>query len=203
MLGRLIRWIGAGRKAATLRRQARRTADPNQRADLLLRAATLDDLPSLCLEAAAALAQVGRLDESAGCWRRALTLKPVLVPSAAQVEALLPVLPRMAREVLDGLADGHPGFLDFRWKLERRGSLDGEERWRLEQEKIDGMEQLLPTLRYIALLVAHTTGAPGRVRIDCDLYDNDTDSYQEIHALGEAIISWDGDRRITDVRVQA
>lgn len=202
MLGRLIRWIGASRKAGTLRRQARRTADPNQRAELLLDAAKLDDIPSLRLEAAVALAQAGRHEESAWSWRRAIELKPAHVPSGEQIGALLPVLPRVARAVLDGLASADRTLLDQRWKLERRGSFEGEERWHLLQERYDQMEHLLPTLRYIALAVAHSGGAPGRVRIDCDVYDPDPDSYLEIRQLGEVVISWDESRHITNVRVQ-
>lgn len=200
MLEWLIRWIGG--KAGTLRRRARRTADPNQRAELLLEAAKLDDVPRLSLEAAVALAQAGRLEESAGCWRRALELEPVLVPADEQIEALQPVLPRIAGEVLDGLASADRTLLDQRWKLKRRGSFDGEERWHLLQERYDAMEHLLPTLRYIALAVAHTSGAPGRVRIDCDVYDPDPDSYLEIRQLGEAVLAWNEERRLTDVRVQ-
>lgn len=202
MLGRLIRWIGDGRRAGALRRQALGTEDVGRRAELLRAAVELDDLPSLCLEAAVALAQAGGLDESAECWIRALKVKPGPIPTDEQIDALHPVLPRAAREVLGRLEHGPDGFLDHRWMLERRGSFDGEERWRLEQEEIDEMERLAPTLRYVALLVAHTSAAPGRVRIDCDLYDRDTDSYQEIRQLGEAIMSWDENRRISGVQMQ-
>jgi len=198
----LFRWIGKSWKAGTLRRRARRTADPNERAELLLDAAKLDELPSLWLEAAVALAQAGRLDQSAESWRRAIELKPVHIPAEAQVAALLPVFPLVAHPVLDGLTGGRRGFLDHRWKLERRGSFDGEERWRLEQELYGEMNDLLPALRYIALAVAHTSGAPGRLRIDCDRQERDTDSYLDIAQMGEVIITWDESRRITSVRVQ-
>ncbi|HET7460252.1 MAG TPA: hypothetical protein VFJ82_03355 [Longimicrobium sp.] len=202
MLGRLIRWIGDGRKAARLRRRARRSTDPNERAELLLDAAKLDDLPSARLEAAVALAQAGRYEESAWSWRRAIQLRPLLLPTPAQADALLPVLPGVARDVLDGLMSTDRKLLDQRWALERRGTFDGEERWRLLQERHWEMEHLVPTLRYIALAVAHTSGAPGRLRIDCDRYDPDPDSYLEIRQLGEAIVSWDEARRITQLRVR-
>lgn len=198
----LFRWVGTGWKAGRLRRRARRTADPNARAELLLEAAKLDGLPGVWLEAAVALAQAGRLDQSAESWRRAIEIKPVLVPAEAQIAALFPVFPRVAGQVLDGLTGDRRGFLDHFSKLERRGSADGEERWRLEQDRYGEMKELLPTLRYIALAVAHTAGAPGRLRIDCDRKERDSDTYLDIAQLGEVIIAWDENRAITSVRVQ-
>src|SRR6185295_18377743 len=123
------------------------------------------------------------------------------IPDEAQAAALEPVFPRVAREVLDGLT--REGLRSKKhWKLVRRGSFDGEERWRLEQEKHDTMDELLPTLRYIALAIAHTAAAPGRLRIDCDRPNDDSEAYLSIVQMGEAIITWDDQRRITDVKVQ-
>lgn len=152
------------------------------------------------LEDAAALARAGRLAESAESWRRAIALDPLHVPTEAQLAALEPVMPQVAREVLDGLTRGS-GRRD--WKLERRGSFDGEERWRLMQAKHDEMEALLPALRYLALAIAHTAAAPGRLRVDCDCPNDDSEAYMEILQMGEAIIAWDESRRITEVRLQA
>jgi hypothetical protein len=133
------------------------------------------------LRAAAALAAAGRHDEAAASWCRAIQLHPVLVPDAAQVTALLPVLPRVAREVLDGLARE-----DGCWRLERRGSLDGEESWRLVQARHDTMEALLPTLRFLAAAVAQVADAPGRLRVDCDRPNDDSEAYMEVLQMGEA-----------------
>jgi hypothetical protein len=150
------------------------------------------------LRAAAALAVAGRHDEAAARWRRAIDLHPVLVPDAAQLAALLPVLPRVAREVLDGLTRGEKG-----WTLERRGAFDGEERWRLMQDRHDPMEALLPTLRFLATAVAQVADAPGRLRVDCDRPNDDREAYMETLQMGEAVFGWDAHRRITDERVQA
>jgi len=195
---RLFPWLGG---AGRLRRRARSTRDANERAALLLRAAELDDTAGAHLEAAAALAQAGRLAESAACWRRAIRLDPLRMPGEAQIAALLPVLPQVASEVLGGLSRGNPRSRKH-WKLERRGSFDGEVRWRLEQEAFDTMAGLVPTLRYIALAVAHSSPAPGRLRIDCDCLTRDSEAYLPIEQLGEAVITWDETRRITNVRVQ-
>jgi|GEM_PF-4935488 len=195
-VGNLLRRIAAGR----LRRRARGTADANERAALLLQAAQLRDAPRLHLEAAAALAEAGRHAESAASWQRTIEREPLLIPGETQVAALLPVVPRVARAVLDGLS--RESSRGRRWKLERRGSFDGEERWRLEQEEHDTMDALLPTLRYVALAVAHTSGAPGRLRIDCDRPNPDSEAYNPVVQLGEAIITWDEGRRITGVKMQ-
>ncbi|HET7231301.1 MAG TPA: hypothetical protein VFJ16_14930 [Longimicrobium sp.] len=202
MIGRFFRWIGNGRAAGKLRHRAGKTADAAERAELLLAAARLDDTAGGYLEAAVALAQAGRLDESAGSWRRAIDLKPLLIPSEAQLAALAPVLPQVARDVLDALSSHDRKRLGEHWKLERRGSFDGEERFRLEQERHDSLNDLFPTLRYLALAVAHTTGAPGRLRIDCDRLNPDSEAYNPIVQMGEAIVTWDAGRRITDARLQ-
>lgn len=157
----------------------------------------VDDTPASRMKAAVALAQAGRHDDAAEGWLRAVEQKPLLIPSEMQLAALQPVLPRVAQRLLDGLVRSS----GKRWKLERRGSFDGEERWRLEQERHSTMEELLPTLRYIALVVAHTSAAPGRLRIDCDRPNDDSEAYLPIMQMGEAIISWDDQRRITDVRL--
>ena len=195
-IGNFLHRIAAGR----LRRRADGTANANARAELLLQATKLRDDPDLHLEAAAALAQAGRLAESAASWQRAIEQRPLLIPSEAQIDALLPVLPRVAQTVLDGLS--RESSQGRRCKLERRGSFDGEERWRLEQEEHDTMDALLPTLRYVALVVAHTSGAPGRLRIDCDRPNPDSEAYNPILQMGEAIITWGEDRRISGVKVQ-
>jgi tetratricopeptide (TPR) repeat protein len=195
---RFFHWLGP---AGRLRRRARGTGDAHERAELLLRAAELDPTPDGRLEAAAALAQAGRLAESAECWRGAIRLDPVRIPDERQIAALVPVLPQVASELLAGLARGEPRSRRH-WKLERRGSFDGEERWRLEQEAFDTMDELLPTLRYIALAVAHTASAPGRLRIDCDCLTRDSEAYLPVEQIGEAIFDWDEERRIADVRVQ-
>ncbi|MFL5539473.1 MAG: hypothetical protein ACJ8J0_10800 [Longimicrobiaceae bacterium] len=162
----------------------------------------LDDTPASRMGAAVALAQADRYDESAESWRRAIALDPRRIPDEAQAAALEPVFPRVAREVLDGLTrDGVRSRKH--WKLVRRGSFEGEERWRLEQEKHDTMDELLPTLRYIALAVAHTSAAPGRLRIDCDRPNDDGEAYLPIVQMGEAIVTWDESRRIGDVKAQA
>lgn len=197
-IARLFHSLGS---AGRLRHRAHDTRDATERAALLLRAAVLDDTPGGHLEAAVALAQADRLAESAESWRRAIQIDPVRIPDEAQVAALMPVMPQVAREVLDGLSRGNPGSRKH-WKLERRGSFDGEERWRLEQETFDTMDALLPTLRYIAAAVAHTSAAPGRLRIDCDCLTRDSEAYLPVEQLGEAVISWDEARRITDARVQ-
>ena len=197
LVARFFRWIGARK----LRRQARATTDAGKRADLLSHVAELDDRPDSHLEAAVALARTGRHAESAAAWLRAIEREPLLVPGEAQVAALLPVLPRVARAVLDGLS--RPGSGRRRWRLERRGSFDGEERWRLEQEAHETMDALLPTLRYLAQAIVHTSGAPGRLRIDCDRPNDDSEAYNPIIQMGEAIITWDAERRITAVKVQA
>jgi len=158
------------------------------------------DDPKRRLAAAAQLAQAGRLDESAESWLAAVGQKPLLVPDEAQLAALGPVLPRVARRLLDGLTRAPDR--GKHWKLERRGSFDGEERWRLEQERHGTMDELLPTLRYVALVVAHTSAAPGRLRIDCDRPNPDSEAYLPIEQMGEAVITWDEDRRITGSRVQ-
>ena len=161
----------------------------------------LDDTPASRMAAAVALARAGRYDESAESWRRAITLDPRRIPDEAQAAALEPVFPRVAREVLDGLTrDGVRSRKH--WKLVRRGSFEGEERWRLEQERHSTMEELLPTLRYIALAVAHASAAPGRLRIDCDRPNDDSEAYLSIVQMGEAIITWDDQRRIIDMRVK-
>ena len=197
-VARLFRRIAAGR----LRRRARAAAaDANERAGLLLRAAELRDVPRLHLEAAVALAQAGRHAESAASWLRAIEQEPLLIPGDAQVAALQPVLPGVARALLDGLSREQPGGRRH-WKLERRGSFEGEERWRLEQEAHDTMDALLPTLRYVALAIAHTSAAPGRLRIDCDRPNPDSEAYNPILQMGEAVVAWDETRRITDMRVQ-
>ncbi|HKP74556.1 MAG TPA: hypothetical protein VJT67_03390 [Longimicrobiaceae bacterium] len=149
------------------------------------------------LAAAVQHAQAGRHGESAAAWLRALEQKPLLVPKPAQLAALEPVLPRIARAALDGLS-----VATKRWTLERRGSFDGEERWRLEQDRHWPMAELEPTLRYLALLIAHTSAAPGRLRIDCDRPNDDSEAYNPVIQMGEAIITWDESRRITDVRVE-
>jgi len=112
------------------------------------------------------------------------------------------VLPRVAQALLDGLSSGSQSRGTRHWRLERRGSFEGEERWRLEQEAHDTMDALLPTLRYVALLVAHTSGAPGRLRIDCDLLTRDSEAYDPIVQMGEATVACDGERRITDLKVR-
>jgi hypothetical protein len=197
-IGRVFHWLG---RAGRLRRRARAVADASARAGLLLQAAELDDVPGGHLEAAVALAEAGRHDASAASWRRAIALEPVLIPRETQVAALLPVLPRVAREVLDGLSRGTPRA-GKHWKLERRGGFEGEERWRLEQEAHSTMDELLPTLRYVAVAIAHTAGAPGRVRIDCDRPNDDSEAYLDVVQMGEAVIAWDEARRIASVRVQ-
>ncbi|HEU4560644.1 MAG TPA: hypothetical protein VFS20_22520 [Longimicrobium sp.] len=195
----LVGWGRNARAAKKLRRQARDTADPGRRAELLLEAAKLADVPSAYMEAAVALAEARRYDECAASWRRAIQLKPVLIPGETQVAALEPVLPQVAREVLDGLSRG-PGLLEHHWKLQRRGAFDGEERWKLEQEAHETMSDLLPTLRYIALAVAHTAGAPGRVRIDIDRMERDSET-NLMGQMGEAIFTLDDACRIIDVRI--
>ena len=161
----------------------------------------LDDTPASRMEAAVALARAGRYDESAESWRRAIALDPRRIPDEAQVAALEPAFPHVAREVLNGLT--REGLRSRKhWKLVRRGSFEGEERWRLEQEKHDTMDGLLPALRYIALAVAHISAAPGRLRIDCDRPNDDSEAYLSIVQMGEAIVTWDSDRRITAVKVQ-
>ena len=149
------------------------------------------------LRATAALAASGRHDEAAASWRRAIGLHPVLIPDAGQLSTLLPVLPRVAREVLDGLSRG-----DGHWTLERRGAFDGEERSRLQQDRHDTMEALLPTLRFLAAAVAQVADAPGRLRIDCDRPNDDSEAYMEVLQMGEAVFAWDAERRVTDERVQ-
>ena len=131
--------------------------------------------------------------------RLAVRIRAVAVD--AQVAALQPVFPGVARALLDGLSRERPSGRRH-WKLERRGSFEGEERWRLEQEAHDTIDALLPTLRYVALAIAHTSGAPGRLRIDCDRLNPDSEAYNPILQMGEAVLAWDEARRITGVRVQ-
>jgi hypothetical protein len=200
-ISRLFRWFGDAREAGRLRKRARRTAEPAERVALLDRAVALDDSASARMELAVACARCGWLDRAAASWNRAIQLKPVTLPSDEEVAALTPVLPLAARDVLRAMMHGRRSFGDRRWKLERRGALDGEERWRLEQESGWTMEELLPTLRFVALVIAHTADAPGRVRIDCDRFDAGSDGPTEIIQVGEAIISWDDQRRITQVCV--
>ncbi|HEX8831680.1 MAG TPA: hypothetical protein VF705_10960 [Longimicrobium sp.] len=202
MIGRFFRWIGNARAAGKLRHRAGKTAGATERAELLLAAARLGDTASAHLDAAVALAQAGRLDESAGSWHRAIELKPLLIPSEAQLDALAPVLPQVARDLLAGFLSHDRKRLEQHWKMERRGSFSGEERFRLEQERHDSLSDLLPALRYIALAVAHTTGAPGRLRIDCDRLNPDSEAYNPIVQMGEAIVTWNAERRITEVRLQ-
>ncbi|HEX6751875.1 MAG TPA: hypothetical protein VF092_31560 [Longimicrobium sp.] len=200
-VSRVFRWIGGGATAAKLRRHARRTADPAERVTLLERSVALDDLPTTRMELAVAAARCGLLDTAAANWRRAVEMRPLLLPSEADLAALAPVLPLVAKDLLAAMTGGRKGFLEHHWKLERRGSFDGEERWKVEQEEQPTMRDLLPTLRLIALAVAHTAAAPGRVRIDCDLYVNDSDLYNPVSQMGEAIIAWDAERGLTDVAI--
>ena len=200
-VSRIFRWIGSGATAAKLRREARRTADPAERVTLLERAVALDDLPTARMELAVAAAQCGLLDTAAASWRRAVEMRPLLVPSDADLAALAPVLPLVAHDVLAAMTGDRRGFLEHHWKLERRGSFDGEERWKMEQEEQPTMRDLLPTLRLIASAVAHTAAAPGRVRIDCDLFVNDSDLYNPVSQMGEAIIAWDAERRLADITI--
>lgn len=195
-LTRLVRWLG---EPGRLRRRARRTADAHERASLLLRAATLSDDGVGHLEAAVALAEARRFEESAASWRRAIQLRPSMIPTETQLSALAPVLTQVAREVLDGLS--RPTKSRRHWKLERRGSLDGEERWRIEQEVHWTFAELLPTLRFVASAVAHTTGAPGRLRIDCDRLERGGEDEDRLLQMGEAIFTWDETRQITGVRI--
>lgn len=201
-ISRLVHWFGSAREARRLRKLARHAAEPAERVALLERAVALDDTPAARMELAVACARCGWLDRAAASWKRAVELKPVTLPSNEEVAALTPVLPLAAREVLAAMMDGRRSFGDRHWKLERRGTADGEERWRLEQESAWTMDELLPRLRFIALVIAHTAGAPGRVRIDCDRFETDSEAPSEIVQVGEAIVSWDEQRRITQVRVQ-
>jgi hypothetical protein len=200
-ISRLIRSFGNGRAAGKLLRQARRTAEPAECVALLERAVALDDVPSVRMELAVAEAQCGRLDAAAESWRRAVAMKPVLIPSEAEMAALTPVLPLVAREVLAGLASAD-GSGKRAWKLERRGAFDGEERWKLLQERFDELPELVPTLRFVAQAIAHTAGAPGRVRFDCDRPERDSEAYLDIVQMGEVVISWDESRHITDINVR-
>lgn len=149
------------------------------------------------LATAVELARAGRHDEAAERWLRAVELQPSAIPSEAQLAALEPLLPRGAPRVLAALS-----VATKHWKLERRGSLDGEERWRLEQDRHWPMAELVPTLRYVALVIAHASAAPGCARIDCDRPNPDSEAYLPVEQIGEAVITWDESRRITDVRVQ-
>jgi hypothetical protein len=201
-ISRLFRWVGGVRAAGRLRRQARRAAEPADRVALLERAVALDDIPSARMELAVAAARCGWLDEAAASWRRAVEMKPVLIPDDEQMAALAPVLPLVASDVLAAMTSGRRGFMDHHWKLERRGALDGEERWKVEQEAAWEMKELLPKLRFLAQVIAHTAGAPGRVRFDCDRLDRGSDTSDEIVQMGEAVFSWDESRGITGVTVQ-
>jgi hypothetical protein len=201
-ISRLLRWFGEAREAGRLRKRARQIAEPADRVALLERAVALDDSPSARMELAVACARCGRLDRAAASWRRAVEMKPVTLPSDEEVAALTAVLPLAARDVLEAMMHGRRTFGDSHWKLERRGALDGDERWKLEQKAGWTMEELLPKLRFVALLIAHTAEAPGRVRIDCDRLDTDSERSSDIVQVGEAIVSWDEHRRITQVRVQ-
>lgn len=201
-ISRLFRWFGDTREAGRLRKRARQTAEPAERVTLLERAVGLDDISSARMELAVACAQCGRLEQAAASWKRAVEMKPVILPSDGEVAALTPVLPLAARDVLEAMMHGRRSFGDHHWKLERRGTLDGEERWKLEQESGWTMEELVPKLRFVGLVIAHTAGAPGRVRIDCDRLDRSGDGPSEIVQVGEAIISWDEQRRITQVGLQ-
>jgi hypothetical protein len=194
---RLAHWIG---RPGRLRRQARKTTDAAERASLLAQAAEGSTDAAVHMEAAAALAQAGRHADAAASWRRSLDLQPLRIPTDAQLAALEPVMPHVAQEVLDALVS--PRKTRRHWKMERRGTLDGEERWRMEQETHWTFGELMPTLRYIALAVAHTCGAPGRLRIDCDRLERGGDEDDRMVQMGEAIATWDGDRGITSVRVQ-
>lgn len=194
---RLAHWIG---RPGRLRRQARNTTDAGERASLLSQAAEGSTDAAVHLEAAAALAQAGRHADAMASWRRCLHLQPLRVPTDAQLAALDAVMPQVAQEVLDTLVS--PRKTRRHWKMERRGTLDGEERWRMEQETHWTFAELMPTLRYIALAVAHTTAAPGRLRIDCDRLERGGDEDDRMLQMGEAIVTWDGDRRITNIRVQ-
>jgi hypothetical protein len=196
LLARLGRWLG---EPGRLRRRARGTADVHERASLLAQAAGLADDASIHLEAAVALAQAGRHTEAADSWRRAIQLRPLLIPDEAQLAALAPVLPQTMREVLDGLS--RPQKSKRHWKLERRGSFNGEERWRIEQEVHWTFAELLPILRYVASAVAHTADAPGRLRIDCDRLERGGESDDRLLQMGEVIFTWDATRQITGVRV--
>jgi hypothetical protein len=144
------------------------------------------------LSAAAALAAAGRVQEAAESWRQALAGDPLHLPSEAQLAALEPVLPLIAIEVRDALLRASKG-----WTLQRRGCFDGEERWRLEQARHDSMEDLQPTLRFVALVIAHTSPAPGRLRIDCDWQNDDSEAYLALSQLGEALFTWDEARRVS------
>jgi hypothetical protein len=135
VLGRFFRWIGSGRAAGKLRRRPRTTADANECAELLLDAARLYDGPTVHLEAAVALAEANRVEERAICWRRAVELKLLLLPTDAQLAALASVLRQTAGDVLASLTSRDRKLLGQHWKPEWRGSFDGEERWRLEQER--------------------------------------------------------------------
>ena len=198
-LGRFYRWAVTLGAPTRLRRQARRAADPAAAAELFLRAVAIDDAPWGHFEAAAALARAGRLAEAAESWRRAVRQQPRLTPDAPLLAALMPVMPRIAPEVVEALVKGDGRRP--RWKLERRGAFDGEERWRLEQDSIDEMAELLPFLRYLAAAVAQTAAAPGRLRIDCDYLDR-TETGDELRQVGEAIFRWGEDRRPGEPTIQ-
>jgi len=150
------------------------------------------DTPKHHLAAAAAHARAGRLDEAAQSWIRAVELDPRHLPNGEQSAALKPVLPRAARQLLDQLS-----VPTNHWKLERRGNFDGEERWRLEQDKYSSMQELAWTLGYVAGVIAHTSAAPGRLRIDCDRPNDDSEAYLPIIQMGEIVFSWDETRRLT------
>jgi hypothetical protein len=181
--------------ATTLARRARTSEDSAERAALLVQAAASHGTAERHLEAAAALAAAGRLAASAQSWRQALARDPLQLPSDAQLAALSPVLPLVAVEVRDALLRGTTG-----WTLQRRGCFAGEERWRLEQARHDSMDALLPTLRYLALVIAHTSPVPGRLRIDCDWQNDDSEAYLALSQLGEALFSWDEARRVSALR---
>ncbi|HSU17231.1 hypothetical protein [Longimicrobium sp.] len=201
-ISRFFHWIGKGRAAGRLRRQARRAAEPADRVALLERAVALDDSASTWMELAVAAARCGRLGQAAESWRRAIAMQPVLIPPDAEMAALAPVLPLVAGDLLAAVSGGRRAFGDRRWKLERRGAFDGEERWKVEQERASEMKELLPALRFVAQAISHTAGAPGRVRFDCDRLERDSDAYNEIVQMGEVLIRWDESRRITGVDVR-
>ena len=201
-ISRLLRSFGDAREAGRLRKRARQTTEPADRVALLERAVALDDTSAARMDLAVACARCGWLDRAAASWKRAVEMKPATLPSDEEEAALTPVLPLAARDVLEAMMHGRRSLGDSHWKLERRGTRDGEERWKLEQKAGWTMEELLPKLRFVGLLIAHTAGAPGRVRIDCDRLDTDSERSSDIVQVGEAVISWDEHRRITQVRVQ-
>jgi hypothetical protein len=185
----LLGWI----EAAGLSRRARQTADPVQRAELLVRAAAGHGTAARHLEAAVALAQAGRTAESAESWRKSIARDPLLIPDRTQLDALRSVVPTVAPEIVKALI--HDRGARAKWRLQRRGCFDGEERWRLEQAGQDTLDALLPTLRYLALLIAQISAAPGRLRLECDWQNDDDEAYLPITQLGEVLFAWDESRQ--------